>query len=130
MSGHHLLLNETIGRRSITGSHHTIFNRQPVSRLFIHNRNIQITVKNNRQCSWNRRRTHNKHMGLSILTFHRQLLSLTDTKAMLFICNDQCQFIIYRFFLKKCLRTNNHICFMIINLVIYFSFNRCGHGTC
>ena len=62
MSLSYLLFDETVSFRAITGIHHTILNRKPPGRKFIHNRNIKIPIENNTERTGNRCGTHNQYI--------------------------------------------------------------------
>ena len=129
MSLSDLLLKKSIGCRPVGSAYHTVFDWQSVRRLLIHHWNIQIAVKNDRQCSRDRRCAHNQHMRLPTIALHRQLFPLSDAKAVLFICHDQCQLIIYSLFLKECLSTDDDICFMIFNPAVRLPFGSRRHRS-
>ena len=105
MSFLHLIRNKRICFRPVCRINHTVFDRKPSCRHLIHNRNIHISVDNDRKGSWNRCCTHNKNMRH--IPFLCKLLSLPHAKTMLLICDHKRKICICRFFLNQRMRSYN-----------------------
>ena len=123
-----LFFYKRIRFRTIGCSYYTVFDRETFGRKFIDNGNIQISIQNNCQRSWNWCRTHNQNMWR--IPPGCQCFSLPNTKSVLFICNHKTKILIFYFFLNQSMGSNNNINFSVCNLLIDlpFLFRCCRSG--
>ena len=81
-----LLPDKSVSFWTVACINHAVFDRKTVHREFIDHGNIKISVKNDSQSPWNRCCTHDENMWCK--TFACELFPLSDTKAVLLICDD------------------------------------------
>ena len=90
--------------------------------------NIQISIENQCQCTGNGCCCHDKDMR--IFPFFCQHTSLAHTEAMLFVSNDQTDFVVLHTFLNDRMGTHNHPGCAICDFCQCFPFFFGFHTAC
>ena len=95
---------------------------------FVDDGNIQIPIENQCQCTGNGCCRHDKDMR--IFPFLCQHTSLAHTETMLFVGNDQTDFVIFHAFLNDRMGTHNHFGCTICDFCQCFPFFFGFHTAC
>ena len=124
----HLSLDKGICLWAIRNIYNTVFDRKSFGRKLVDHRDIEISVQNDCQSSWNRCCTHDENIG-RVSAFSKRF-ALLDTEAVLLISDDKWKIFVDYFFLNQCVCTNDDLCFARSNFCINFTLFFCSIGTC